>query len=173
MNKNLLIAIAALVVTFALFSSTPVRAEDDAHAAADHSAHSARHPFKTHTLGVFVGGAADTGELRDNGVAIGWEYEYRFSSSFGMGGVIEHTFGDIDVYVFGVGFAYHNGPWKMYAAPGIEHSEEGNNGMVRFGVEYGFHVGKWEISPQIDLDFVEREAEVFVVGLVFARGFEL
>jgi hypothetical protein len=43
--------------------------------------------------------------------------------------------------------------------------------MLRVGVEHGFHVGKWEISPQVDIDFVERESDVLVIGVVFARGF--
>jgi hypothetical protein len=42
---------------------------------------------------------------------------------------------------------------------------------VRLGVEYAFELSAgWEIAPQIDLDLVDGE-EVWVFGLVFARGF--
>ncbi|MEE4161219.1 MAG: hypothetical protein V2I25_01850, partial [Woeseiaceae bacterium] len=91
--------------------------------------------------------------------------------SFGIGAIVEHTYGDLDIYVYAVPFAYHNGPWKLYVAPGVEEGEGGSLGMLRVGVEHGFHVGKWEISPQVDVDFVERESDVFVIGVVFARGF--
>jgi len=40
---------------------------------------------------------------------------------------------------------------------------------VRIGFEYGFEKGAWEISPQLDVDFVDDE-EVYVIGVVFGRG---
>ncbi len=56
------------------------------------------------------------------------------------------------------------------AAPGIEDGEHGTEKLVRIGAEYGFEVKGWEISPQVDLDFVDGD-QVFVLGVTFGRGF--
>jgi hypothetical protein len=56
------------------------------------------------------------------------------------------------------------------SGPGLEKSEEGEEPLLRIGAEYGFHMGDFEISPQVDLDFVEDEA-LFVIGVVFAYTF--
>lgn len=157
--------ILALLTLFAAAAS----AEDTHHEA---SAHASEHSYHADTIGVFVGFATENEGVREDGLALGLEYEHRFNESFGIGGVIEHTWGDIDAWVFAIPFAYHNGPWKLYAGPGIEDGEHGTENLIRLGVEYGFHVNGWEISPQLDLDIVERETEVWVLGVVFARGFE-
>ncbi len=140
-------------------------------AAAD-SQHDAKatdgHEYEENIVGLFVGLAKEG--RRENGFALGVEYEYRLNSQFGIGAIAEHTFGDIDAWVFAIPFAYHSGRWKMYMAPGLEDGDAGTESLVRIGAEYGFHRGKWEIAPQIDVDFVDGE-EIFVIGVVFARGF--
>ena len=155
--RSLLIAIAVLAPTGAFAEET----------------HAADRSYSRHMLGLFVGAAHEEFGRRDNGLALGLEYEYRFESRFGAGVILEHTYGNLDTWVYALPFAYHNGPWKLYAAPGVEEGEAGSEAMLRLGVEYGFHVGNWEISPQVDVDFIEREGEVFVLGLTFARGFDL
>lgn len=135
-------------------------------------AHSSEHPYHANTVGVFVGFATGDEGVRENAFALGLEYEHRFTESFGIGGVIEHTWGDFDAWVFAIPFAYHNGPWKTYVAPGIENSGHDTENLVRLGVEYGFHRNGWEISPQLDLDIIEGGTEVWTAGVVFARGFE-
>ena len=118
-----------------------------------------------HTLGVFIG---DTTENRRTGLTLGLEYEYRRSPRVGIGLTVEHAAGDIEADVFVVPIAYHSGPWKFYAGPGIEAGEEGEEPLLRVGVEYGLHWGEIEVSPQIDFDFVDGE-RLFVIGVVFAR----
>jgi hypothetical protein len=49
-------------------------------------------------------------------------------------------------------------------------AKRGEEPLLRIGAEYGFHMGDFEISPQVDLDFVEDEA-LFVIGVVFAYTF--
>jgi hypothetical protein len=159
---------AALIAAFAIFAPTSVNARDAANLA---ESHAAEHGYARHTLGLFVGAAHEEFGRRDNGLVLGIEYEYRFGPRFGVGAILEHTYGNLDTWVYALPFAYHNGPWKLYAAPGIEETEESSERMLRLGLEYGFHAEKWEISPQLDVDFIEREGEVFVIGLTFARGF--
>lgn len=158
----------ALLAALAALLPTGASADDTAHAAGNPSG---PHGYYRHIAGVFLGGAHEEFGNREDGFAIGIEYEYRFGPRFGVGAILEHTYGNLDTWVYALPFAYHNGPWKLYAAPGIEEAESGSERMLRLGVEYGFHVGQWEISPQLDVDFIEREGEVFVLGVVFAKGF--
>lgn len=124
--------------------------------------------FPHQTLGVFIG---DTTEgRRQEGVTLGLEYEYRFTESLGVAGIVEHVWGDFNTSVYVVPLAFHKGPWKVYAGPGIEDGEEGSEKLFRLGLEYGFHVGDYEISPQVDADFVGGES-LLVFGVVLARPF--
>ncbi len=132
-----------------------------------HGEHHAGAESHKHYFAGFIGGAD---EGRDEGLALALEYERRLSPRFGIGGVVEHTYGDLDTWVYAVPLAYHNGPWKLYAAPGIEDGEHGSESLIRLGVEYGFHRGNWEISPQFDIDFVDGE-EIFVFGVAFGRWY--
>lgn len=125
------------------------------------------HAYHRHVIALFAGVAHEG--ARDNGLALGIEYEHRLNARFGIGVLAEHTFGDIDTWVYAVPFAYHRGPWKVYAAPGIEDGEHGSESLLRLGGEYGFEVGEWEIAPQIDLDLVDGE-ETWVVGVTFGKG---
>ena len=123
--------------------------------------------YHEHVVAFFVGGAREG--ARDDGVAVGIEYEHRQSGRFGIGVSLEHTFGDIDTWVLAIPFAYHTGAWKLYVGPGIEDGEEGSESLLRVGGEYGFEVGDWEIAPQLDVDLVDGE-ETWVVGVTFGKG---
>jgi hypothetical protein len=149
----------AAAVLFLLLLSTPSAAD----APGEHTGQ-----FPAHFLGVFVG---DTFEDRRDGVTLGLEYEYRASERFGVGFIAEHVYGDLDVNVFVVPFALHRGPWKLYTGPGLETGHHGDKALFRVGMEYGFHLNRFEISPQVDVDFVEGGERLFVVGVVFATSF--
>ena len=158
---------STVLTALLLFASAPLWAKEAAHLTrGEHSDH------RDHALGFVVGGATEESGSRDDGVAVGVEYERRLTPGFGIGGIVEHTYGELDVWVYAVSFAFHTGPWRLYAAPGIEDTHHGSEKMLRLGVEYGIPVGRWEIAPQFDLDIVDREAEVLVLGLTFARGFD-
>lgn len=126
--------------------------------------HSAHDSYK-HAVAGFIGGAD---EGRDEGLALAFEYEYRLNSAFGIGGVVEHTFGNLDTWVYAVPFAYHTGRWRLYAAPGIEDTNHGSESLLRLGVEFAFPRGNWVILPQFDVDLVDGH-EIFVLGVSFAR----
>jgi len=162
-NKVGYTTIAALCLLL-FVSGTALGDEAEEHHSAEPE-HGTHHP---NVLGLFVGRAID--DRRDNGFALGLEYERRVNRVFGVGALVEHTFGDIDATVYAVPFAFHFGRWKTYVAPGIEDGDHGSESLVRVGAEYAFEVKKWEISPQIDLDFVDG-GTVFVIGVVFGKGF--
>lgn len=108
--------------------------------------------------------------MRRSGATIGLEYEFRVDPRIGLGAIAEYARGDFDTTVLVAPVAYHIDSWKLYAGPGVEVSEEGTEPLVRVGVEYAFEVGELEVSPQVDLDFMNGE-RLFVFGVVFARRF--
>lgn len=125
--------------------------------------------FPHHTLGVFIGDTTET--RRNQGLTLGLEYEYRMNERFGVGAIFEHVAGDFDTNVVVLPVALHRGPWKLYAGPGVEDSEEeGSTFLMRVGLEYGFHFDAYEVSPQIDVDFVDGE-HLFIFGVTIARPF--
>lgn len=141
---------------------------EEQHADQQEVQHEQHHPkIPGHTLGIFLG---DTTEERRDGFTVGLEYEYRFSERYGVGLTLEHVAGDFHTDVLVAPVAWHEGPWKFYAGPGVEDGEEGTEALFRMGVEYGFHIGKFEISPQVDMDFVGGD-RLLVFGVVFAIGF--
>jgi len=158
-----LIAVLALLL-FAI-GTPPAIAQTDEHQSA--SDHEAAHDFHPNLLALFVG---VTDEGREQGLALGIEYERRLNKSFGIGVLAEHTFGDLDFWIYAVPVAFHTGRWKFYVAPGVEDREHGSESLVRIGGEYGFEFGTWEISPQLDVDFVDGD-QVLVLGITFGKGF--
>ncbi len=146
--------------------ASPACAEESEHAS--ESIHHAAHDHHPNFPGMFVGITSES--RREKGIALGIEYERRLNKSFGIGLVAEHTFGDLDFWVYAVPFAYHTGRWKFYIAPGIEDGDHGSESLLRIGGEYAYEVGEWEISPQLDWDLVDGE-EAFVFGVVFGKGF--
>ncbi len=156
---------AAAVSLMVCLSSIPTAiAQSNEHETT--SGHEAAHNFHPNFLGVFLG---FTDEGRLEGFALGIEYERRLNKSFGIGVLAEHTFGDLDLWVYAVPFAFHAEEWKFYVAPGIEDGEHGSESLVRIGGEYAFEVGAWEFAPQIDVDFVDGE-ETVVVGVTIGKG---
>ena len=155
-----------LLVVLCATCALPVYAQTVEHESA--AVHDEAHGFHPNFLGAFVGVTSES--RREKGVALGIEYERRLNKSFGIGLVAEYTFGDLDFWVYAVPFAYHTGRWKLYVAPGIEDGDHGTESLIRIGAEYAYEVGEWEISPQLDLDFVDGE-EVWVLGVVFGKGF--
>jgi hypothetical protein len=160
----------SLLATFLTLSSAlavfPAMAETD-HVEPPHGLESGH--YHKNVLGVFAG-VTHAGR-RKNAPALGIEYERRISESFGIGGVAEYTAGDAEVWVALIPFSYRVHHWKFYVAPGIEDGHHGTEELVRLGGEYAFHLsGGWEIAPQVNVDIVDGE-DVWVFGLVFARGF--
>lgn len=139
---------------------------------AQEAAAEAEHHAPHSVLGLFIGDTVEdrrTDERRD-GLTLGLEYEYRAAERFGLGFTAEYVGGDSENFVLVLPVAYHSGPWKLYAGPGLEAGDGHSEPLFRVGAEYGFRVSDYEISPQLDLDFVNGE-RLFIFGVVFAREF--
>ena len=167
-RKIILLAVSAVLVAagLAVISTPAVYAAEGEHESS--SEHESTHDFHRNILALFVGVTHE--ERRENGAALGIEYERRLNESFGVGLVAEHTFGDLDFWVYAVPFAYHTGRWKLFIAPGVEDTDRGSESLVRLGGEYAYEVGTWEISPQLIVDFVDGE-QVLVLGVTIGKGF--
>ncbi len=155
----------SLTILLAMCTSL-VLAQADEHEA--NSDHEATHEFHRNIVAGFVGVTHEG--RRDNGFALGIAYERLLTESFGIGVIAEHTFGDLDFWIYAVPFAYRTGRWRLYIAPGVEDGKHSTDSLVRLGAEYAFEVGALEIAPQLAVDFVDGE-DVLVLGVVFAKGF--
>jgi hypothetical protein len=154
------------VVTLSHASEGEEHVSSEAHASSS-EAHA--HSFHKNVLGAFVG-MTHAGR-RETEAAIGLEYSRRINEHFSIGGVAEYTGGDADLWVAVLPFGWHLGHWKLFVAPGVEDGHHGKEELIRLGVEYAFELGGgWEIAPQVNVDFVDSD-DVWVFGLVFARGF--
>jgi hypothetical protein len=165
-------SLAALAVSFLFWLALPpvVYADSDDNGSEHESASAPETEQDQHRnmVSVYVGVTSE--DRREKGLALGIEYERRLNESFGIGALAEHTFGDLDFWVYAVPFAYHTGRWKFLIAPGVEDGDLGSDFLVRVGGDYGFEVGRWEIAPGLDVDFVDGD-QVFVLGVLFGRGF--
>ena len=159
-------SVSVLALLLIVFGAPPAFAQAGEHELAED--YEATHDFHPNLLALFVG---VTHEGRnENGLTLGIEYERRLNEFFGVGVLVEHSFGDLDFWVYAVPFAYHTGRWKFYIAPGVEDGDHGRESLVRLGGEYAYEVGAWEISPQLDVDFVDGD-QVLVLGVSFGKGF--
>jgi len=158
--------VAVLALLLIVIGAPPAIAQTGEHESA--SDHETTHDFHRNLLALFVGVTHEG--RRNTDLALGIEYERRLNESFGVGVLAEHTFGDLDFWVYAVPFAYHTGRWKLYIAPGVEDGNHGSEFLVRLGGEYAYEVGTWEISPQLDVDFVGGD-QTLVLGVSFGKGF--
>ena len=154
-------------VFFRLPAALSILADEESDDSSFESQHDEERGFHQHQMSVFAG---ITQESSEHGLSLGIEYERRLSRSFGIGLVAEHTSGDLDFWLYGLPFAFHNGPWKFYLAPGIADGDHATEFLVRVGGEYAIEAGSWEIAPQLDFDFVEGNQAV-VPGSTIGKGF--
>ena len=163
MRLKIQLSQSGLLITLAVLLA--VTEASDCHAQEAHER--SEHNFHRNTLSLFLGVTLEDDQRERS---IGLEYERRMTESFGLGVTAERTGGERYTWIYVAPVAYHAGRWKLYLAPGIEDSDRGSETLWRVGAEYGFEAAGWEISPQIDLDFVD-DREVVVFGIAFGRGF--
>jgi hypothetical protein len=122
-----------------------------------------------HRLELFLGG---THEGSQGDFATGMSYGYRISKLFGVGGFIEYTRKEEDVWTFGVPlYVYPYQGVRLLLAPGLEREGSKNEFLVRLGIAYEFEIDRWSIAPEFNIDLVEGGRRVLVYGLSFGYGF--
>ena len=118
---------------------------------------------------------ASTDNTDDTAGTFGVEYEYRLSTRFGVGGVLEHAGGDVDATTLLAVVDIHL--WQglaLQTGPGIEFldEEEGDTEefVYRIGIMYEFHRGRATIAPQVHYDATPDKDSV-VAGIAFGISF--
>lgn len=125
-----------------------------------------------HYPGIIVGATNAEGETEST---IGFEYEYKFNSSFGIGGVWERTpegHGGDGVNVAVASLFYHlTEEWRL----GVGFGEERIGGkkvkhkdVTRLSVTYEFVTDNFILAPEVAVDFIDGEkATVVGVAVLF------
>lgn len=112
---------------------------------------------------------------KEEGSALGLEYEYQFEEKWGVGVDIERLFGSgthrSSVAVLPVSF-HATESWRLFAGPGFELGETGDKFLGRIGVACELPLrNSWSVSPEILVDFIEDGATTIVIGIALGRGF--
>ena len=163
--KSYLFRISCVLVAACILCPSVVSAAEDA----DHG----WVPY--HHIALFAGGGVETesGESSSAGFAFGLIYEYRFHENWGIGAAVDalgqHTIRGSTV---AVPVSFHlTEHWRLFAGPGVEFSDHGNEFLIRMGAGYEIPLtGNWTIAPEISVDFVETGNRVFIGGV--ALGYE-
>jgi hypothetical protein len=127
-------------------------------------AHESHH--KKNVLAGFVG---LTHERRENGLALGVEYERKITESVGVGMLAEYTFGEFDFWVVATPVYFGVDRWRFGIAPGLEGTRGETEPLARLIVGYEFEGKGRHYAPGLSIDFVDGE-QVYVLGI--AVGFE-
>lgn len=138
----------------------PPSATDEVHAGEAHH----EHGRGTQAVNVFIGGVDEIG--RDEGFAIGIDYEYRLSPKWGVGGFAEAVTGAERSFVAGLqGYWHAVADLVLVAGPGVERRDGEAEGVFRIGAFYEFPLQTgFVLSPGIFYDFVEGD-DVVVYGI--------
>jgi hypothetical protein len=116
---------------------------------------------------VFVGITHDDGE---NEASLGLTYERKFGR-FGTGLIIEFTKADNRETVLALPFFWHPAePWRTVVAIGTEMDDGDHSFLTRVGGSYEFEFSGWSLSPEVNVDFVDR-GTVLVFGASFVWKF--
>ncbi|HAT2149582.1 hypothetical protein [Legionella pneumophila] len=125
-------------------------------------------------LGVFVGG---NHAQNDEAFTYGFEYHRVLSMPFGFSAVIEHTPVNVEqnnqVELIGLGTLNVFRNLTFGIGPGIRYEKDEPNRMVgRLGIGYIIHFPPdIEITPNIDLDFIEGGEKELIFGITFGKQF--
>jgi hypothetical protein len=162
-------------LAFALALAGPGRVQAE-ESASDHNllsvtaSHEAHH---RHHVGLFFGGITRFEDAHEeSGAALGLEYEYRFASRWGIGGLIEGVVvGEGHDLSLVVPVSWH--PWrelKLSAGPGAEFNGHEHEFLGRVAAGYDFKIGRFTLAPEVAGDFT-RKSQSIVYGLTLGCGF--
>ncbi len=106
----------------------------------------------------------------ENEASLGLTYERKFGR-FGTGFIAEFTKAENRETVLALPFCWHPAePWRTVVAIGTEISDGDHTFLTRVGGSYEFEFSGWSLSPEINIDFVDR-SPVLVFGASFGWKF--
>lgn len=157
------------MICLLLLVSSPLSAEVEG-GGAENQASGSEEREPPHRMAIFLGISHEDGENSDTG---GFDYEYRLASVpfLGVGGLIDHAFGDVDATLYLAAVSFHPVRGLVLATgAGFEREDGETKFAVRLTVGYEFSFGKFWIEPEFNADFIEGD-EIQVAGANFGWTF--
>lgn len=144
----------------------PALAEEPHHPAPYHLEHGPQH------LSMFLGGTEVDEEGIGTAFTLGVDYEYRLGRRLGVGGLVEHAFGDLDsTSLLGVVDLHICHGLALQLGPGVELGEEEDVFITRVGALYEFERNAYTVSPQVHYDIHDGAKDAVVFGLAVGHAF--
>jgi hypothetical protein len=167
------LGVLTLAAAIYLASPNSIRAQE-----ADHNEHGAEaeHGEEHHknTFSVFFGSTQAElhhGERDDPQFTLGFDYERRLNSVFGVGALVDFVLEGHREAIVAAAVIAHAGFAKFMVAPGVERVRETGDmeSIIRFGLMYGFPAGKVHLEPSVFYDATEKGG-TWVLGLTIGHG---
>ena len=117
---------------------------------------------------VFIGG---TSNHESTAFTLGIGYQYRISRLIGVGGFLDHAFGDINSTIVAPAILLNVKDFAFLVGPGIEISDDHVIAVLRLGVEYSLELSGFFLKPGLFFDTERNEGASLVYGLSFGYGF--
>lgn len=126
-----------------------------------------------HHISIFGGYSSDF--KKDNGFKLGLEYEYRLSRLFGIGGMLDFTGADFEIFAISAGadiYPVKDVPLFLGAGFGAKNEKADKwKPFFRTIAGYNFHVGKFSLGPVVMYDIYNARKNVISFGVAFGLGF--
>ena len=119
-------------------------------------------------------GATTKPRGESGGFTLGLAYEYRLSEKIGVGGLLDHAFGDVDSTILAAAVYVHpfGDPLTLVAAPGVEFEDGSGHPVVRLGGSYELPLkSKITWAPALFVDVGKGADASLIAGVEF--GIEL
>lgn len=162
--------VAAMAAAMMAAGASAQTEHRDRHGAHDEEGGITYHPHSPHHVSILLAGTRVRAEDH-TGFTIGGDYEYRVNRRLGVGGVVEHAFGEVDATTVLAVADIHL--WRGLAAqigPGVEFLDDRAEAVGRIGALYEIDLGdRFTISPQLHYDITAEDSIVF--GMAFGRSF--
>ena len=152
------LALAMLLPCLSAHGETP---REEAHGEKHHGPHH----LSILSAGTHVRGHGDYATL-------GIDYEYRISSSYGIGVVLERAFDGLDATTgLAVANFHLNDRWVMQLGSGYERSHSEYIFAARVGMLYAFEFEGFTLTPQLHWNYLDAHDNAVVAGIALGFSF--
>jgi len=170
------LAASGASIAWALSTAVPAYGQDD------HGEDRGNDRFLANHAAVVVGGMTPLSETSETSIALGADYERRFSPLWGAGVGVDFTIGDHKrTVLFGAAVSFRPIPaLRLSTGPAAElvETDQVSGGTKKtayfvwsIGAFYEFHVGSLAIGPNVILDFVGETKTNLSYGIAVGAGF--
>ena len=150
--KKILFLTALLCLPFAVFSQDENSEEEET----------------KNDIVVFLGGTSNN---ESSAFTLGVGYQYKITRLIGVGGFLDHAFGDINSTIIAPALYLNVKAFTFLVGPGIEISDDDVIAVLRLGVEYELEISGFLLKPGVFFDTERDESASVVYGLSFGYAF--